>query len=106
MEKRIKVQIWLFILLSVILMLSCIQVGFAKDNLVVTGIVRSVDPGSGILRINVTSEGCTGIREFKVPENGAADIDATLIGKRVQFYIDGAICERGKVHNILSERLP
>lgn len=100
-----KVQIWL-IILFVILMLSFIRVGFAKDNLFLTGTVRSVDSGSGIMRVNVTSEGCTGIREFKVPENGAADIDATLIGKRVQFYIDGAICERGKVHNILSERLP
>lgn len=105
MEKRMKVQIWL-IILFVILMLSFIRVGFAKDNLFLTGTVRSVDSGSGIMRVNVTSEGCTGIREFKVPENGAADIDATLIGKRVQFYIDGAICERGKVHNILSERLP
>lgn len=100
-----KVQIWL-IILFVILMLSFIRVGFAKDNLFLTGTVRSVDSGSGIMRVNVTSEGCTGIREFKVPEDGPADIDASLIGKRVQFYIDGAICERGKVHNILSERLP
>lgn len=95
----------LFIIVM-ILMLSCVTTGFAKDYLFLTGVVRSVDSGSGILRINVTSEGCTGMREFRVPDNGAGDLDGSLIGKRMDFYIDSAICERGRVYNILSERLP
>ena len=98
-------QIWLFIVFM-ILILSCVETGFAKDHLFLTGVVRSVDSSSGILRINVTSEGCTGMREFRVPEDGAGDLDASLIGKRMDFYIDSTICERGRVYNILSERLP
>lgn len=105
MKGCIRVKILLFILFGG-LILSSMHVVFAKDHLFLTGVVRFVDPSSGTLRINVTSEGCTGIREFKAPDNGAADLDASLIGKRIQFYIDSTVCERGKVHTIVPETLP
>ena len=105
MKALMRKQIWLFIVFM-ILILSCVETGFAKDRLFLTGVVRSVDSSSGTLRINVTSEGCKGTRDFRAPEDGTRDLDASLVGKTIQFYIDSAICEQGRVHNILSERLP
>jgi hypothetical protein len=87
------------ILLTSILLLA--QTGSTQDRLLLTGVVRSVDSNSGTISINVTSEGCKGIRHFKVPSDAAKDIETTLIGKRMQFYIDSATCARGRAYNIL-----
>lgn len=98
-----KKGIGFFLVLS-ILTLICIRIGFARDNLFLTGIVRSYDSNTGIVRINVTSEGCKGLREFRAPEDAKGDIDASLVGQRLQFYIDSATCERGRVYSILGGR--
>jgi len=94
-------EFWLF-LVFIILSPLFVQTSVAQDHLFLTGIIRSVDSNSGIIRINVTSEGCRGLREFKEPEGEKDNMDASLIGKQIQFYIDSAICERGKVYNILA----
>lgn len=85
----------------VTLIVLCAQLGFAQDNLFLSGIVRSFDSNSGIIRINVTSEGCKGLREFRIPGDAAKDFDATLVGQRVQFYIDSATCASGRTYNML-----
>ena len=90
-----------FFIVFIILTLLYVQIGMAQDHLLLTGVVRSVDSNSGIIRINVTSEGCKGIRDFKVPSDAAKDIEATLLGKRMQFYIDSATCASGRTYNIL-----
>jgi hypothetical protein len=88
------------------LMLVFVLSSMAQDRLFLTGVVRSVDSISGIIRVNVTSEGCKGLREFKVPADAAKDIEATLIGKRMQFYIDSATCVSGKTYNMLTGGQP
>jgi hypothetical protein len=92
------------ILLTSILLLA--QTGTTQDRLFLTGVVRSVDSISGIIRVNVTSEGCKGLREFKVPADAAKDIEITLIGKRMQFYIDSATCVSGRTYNMLTGGQP
>ena len=93
-------RIW-FCVVFLTLMLIFVLPGMAQDHLLLTGVVRSVDSNSGTISINVTSEGCKGIRDFKVHSDAAKDIETTLIGKRMQFYIDSATCVSGRTYNIL-----
>jgi len=91
-----------FFLASIFLSLFFVQISAAQDHLFLTGIIRSFHPNSGTIRVDVTSEGCKGLREFREPEGAQGDMDALLVGKQIHFYIDSSICERGKVYNILA----
>ena len=99
MNKVMRSRIW-FCVVFLTLILVFVLPGMAQDYLLLTGVVKSVDSNSGTISINVTSEGCKGLRDFKVPSDAAKDIEATLIGKRMQFYIDSATCARGRTYNI------
>jgi hypothetical protein len=92
------------VLVSFILVALCVQTSRAVDNLSLTGFVKSFDNNSGIVRVDVTSESCKGLREFRMSDDAKGALDASLIGNKVQFYINSATCERGKVYNIISER--
>lgn len=81
-----------------------IDTTMALDNLLLTGVVRSIDTVTGTIWIDVTSEGCTGLRGFKVHEEARMDLDTSLIGKRLNFLIDSSTCERGRVYYIPFER--
>lgn len=94
-------EFWVF-LAFIMLAPVCAQTVSALDNLFLTGFLRSFDSKSGLIRIDVTSEGCKGLREFKEPEGAKADMDASLIGKQIHFYIDSSVCERGQVYTILA----
>jgi hypothetical protein len=100
MNAFISDRIW-FCVIIMTMMLIGVQAGLAQDRLLLTGVVRSVDSNSGTISVNVTSEGCRGLREFKVPADAAKDIEASLVGKQMQFYIDSATCARGVTYNIL-----
>ncbi|NLW36353.1 MAG: hypothetical protein GXY80_12900 [Syntrophorhabdus aromaticivorans] len=93
-----------FCVIFVILTLLCVQMAFARDYLFLTGFVKSYDSNTGIVTINVTSEGCKGQREFKMPGDAKEGLDASFIGQQLQFYIDSSACEQGKVYNILGGR--
>jgi hypothetical protein len=99
MKLSLKGAAFLSLLLGVFLGELC-----AEEQLFLTGIVRSIDTARGILRIEVTSQVCRGLREFAVPQAAREDLDETLIGKRLGFYIDSSTCERGKVYTILFEK--
>jgi hypothetical protein len=103
MRALMRKEIGFFVILLVLTFL-CVRTGLARDNLFLTGIVKSYDSSAGIVRINVTSEGCKGLREFRVPEDAKGDIDASFIGQRLEFYIDSSICERGTVYNMVGGR--
>lgn len=74
----------------------------ALDNLILTGFLRSFDSSSGIAKIDVTSEGCKGLREFKLPDDAKGDIDTKLIDKSFTFQIDSSSCERSRIYNIVA----
>jgi hypothetical protein len=98
-RRKIGVVLVFFILIAL-----CVQTSWAVDNLSLTGFVKSIDSNNGIIRVNVTSESCKGLREFRVPDNAKSDLDTSLIDKKLQFYINSATCERGKVYNVILER--
>ena len=89
-----------FFLTFIVLPLLFVQISAAQDHLFLTGIVRSFDAKYGTIRVDITSEGCKGLREFKESDGSKADMD--LVGKKIHFSIDSSVCERGKVYNILA----
>jgi hypothetical protein len=95
-------KIWI-LLVSLMFVFLCAQTGVALDNLSLTGVVRSIDKNNGIISLDITSEGCRGLRAFKVPDDARDDLDASLMGKKLQFMIDSSKCERGRIHNIIFE---
>ena len=95
-------KMWI-VLISLMFLFLCAQTGFALDNLSLTGVVRSIDKNNGIISLDITSEGCRGQRAFKVPDDDRDDLDASLIGKKLQFMIDSSKCERGRTHKIIFE---
>ena len=94
------------ILVFFILISLCPQTSIAVDNLSLTGFVRSIDSNNGIISLDITSEGCRGPRSFKVPDDAKGDLDASLIGKKLQFMIDSSKCERGRIYNIVFKEQP
>lgn len=104
MKAYIKGLIKLSLLLFVVVIACPINIAGALDNLLLTGVVRSIDTVTGTIWIDVTSEGCTGLRGFKVHEEARVDLDTSLIGKRLNFLIDSSTCERGRVYYIPFER--
>jgi hypothetical protein len=75
-----------------------------RDDLLLTGFIRSYDAGRGIIKIDIRSEGCVGLREFSVPEYAKEDLDPSLISQRVQFHIKSPTCERGRIYEMILER--
>ncbi|HOP85090.1 MAG TPA: hypothetical protein PLM71_11020 [Syntrophorhabdaceae bacterium] len=80
------------------------HVSFAQENLSLTGIIKSVDAVSGIVRIQVTSENCSGLWNFKFPDYAKDDLDKSIVGKKIQFTIDSPVCDPKKIHTIVLER--
>jgi hypothetical protein len=92
------------ILAFFILITSHAQTSQASDNLSLIGFVRYVDNTNGIIRVYVTSQGCKGLRDFKVPNYEKGDLDSSLIGRKLRFNINSATCEPRKAYSILLER--
>jgi hypothetical protein len=78
----------------------------AGDSLLLTGFVRSIDGSNGIISLDITTEGCRGLRAFKVPDDSKGDLDSSLIGQRLQFLIDSSKCERGRIYSIIFKEQP
>jgi len=70
----------------------------AKDELRLTGIVKEIDPKTGIVFVDVQSESCPGMRRFYAEKTGAMDryVDLTIT-----FFIDSSTCRDASVHTIL-----
>jgi len=100
MIKRMSMKIGIF-LVSFALLSLCVQTGLALDELLLTGIVRSIDKNNGTIGIQITSEGCRGLRLFKLPDDVKNDMEDSLKGKKIVFSIDSSRCEQGKTYNIV-----
>lgn len=74
------------------------------DELYLSGIIKSYDKEKGLIWVDVRSESCRGIREFKVPESVRLDLDPSIIGQKIDFFINSSKCEPGKVYNMLLGR--
>lgn len=93
--------------LALVLIMSLCRTSFSEehiDDLLLTGFIKSYDANKGIIRIDIRSEGCTGLREFGVPEYAKEDLDPSLINQRVQFHIKSTTCERGRIYEMILKR--
>ncbi|HOJ43739.1 MAG TPA: hypothetical protein PK800_06430, partial [Syntrophorhabdaceae bacterium] len=62
--------------LIVFFLLAFSNLTFGQEHLNLTGIIRAVDATTGIVRIQVTSERCTGLWNFKFPDYAKDDLDS------------------------------
>ncbi|HON86342.1 MAG TPA: hypothetical protein PK864_10020 [Syntrophorhabdaceae bacterium] len=91
-------------IIFVFLSLAFFNLSFAQEKLNLTGIIRAIDATSGIVRIQVTSERCEGLWNFKFPDYAKDDLDKSMVGKRIQFSIDSPVCDPKRLHTIVLER--
>jgi|PlaIllAssembly_1097288.scaffolds.fasta_scaffold1217012_1 hypothetical protein len=77
-----------------------VQPLYAKDELHLTGKVTSIDLKTNTVMIDVQTVGCRGLRTFAVRD--AADME-DFIGKKIDFFIDSAVCDAGAVYAILPQ---
>jgi hypothetical protein len=85
-----------FILMFLFTVLNICSVN-ALDELFLTGVVRSVDSKSGIVIVDVKSEGCHGVRSFRV--DNVSDLDG-LEGKKISFFINSSTCKGDEVYKM------
>ena len=69
----------------------------AVDELEITGELVSVDVFEKMATVDVKTEGCQDISEFKVADPSELD---GLEEKTISFYIDSATCVGNNVHTI------
>lgn len=105
MDRKINIFKYLMLCIAcVFIFLATINISYPQENLSLTGIIRAVNPQTGIVRIQVTSEQCKGLWNFKFPEYAKDDLDNSIVGKRLQFTIDSPICDPKRLHTIVLER--
>ncbi|MGD0281863.1 MAG: hypothetical protein ABSB95_05830 [Dissulfurispiraceae bacterium] len=84
----------------IIFFLSSMSVSYAgRDNLILKGIVRSLNSGSNVATIDVQSESCRGAQNFRF--DSSAGLDTSMIGKSVTFKIDSSKCDNALTPKIL-----
>lgn len=93
------------LLYSVVFLCSAMlcQTVFANepDHLRITGVIKSVNAGTGIVMVEVTSSACNGFRMFK-----ADNIDklTPFVEERTSFFINSSICNVNETYTILTAR--
>ncbi|MEO0228297.1 MAG: hypothetical protein ABIL70_09645 [candidate division WOR-3 bacterium] len=97
-------MILMILVFSAGLFLIMCQEVLGVDELYLSGIIKSYDKEKGLIWVDVRSESCRGIREFKVPESVRLELDPSLIGQKIDFFINSSRCESGKVYNMFLGR--
>lgn len=70
----------------------------ATDELLVSGILKSIHHTSKTITMDVKSEGCRGIRRFRVDD--PSDLDGYQ-GKRLAFYINSSTCKGNTIYKVV-----
>lgn len=70
----------------------------AKENLLQTGIVKSVDMATRTVIIDVKSESCFGVRIFTSDD---PDEFEHLVNKKINFIIDSPVCKHDIVYKVM-----
>jgi hypothetical protein len=91
----------LILLIAGTMALSVPQQAFAEDELYLTGIVKSVNPGTGIVYVEVVSASCNGMRMFRADK---LDELQKYIEQKISFFIDSDHCSADSVPVILVSR--
>jgi len=70
---------------------------YSVDELHLVGIVKNINPKTGIVFVDVKSSSCLGMRKFKMDDTSEKD---DLIGKKIEFTIDSSVCD-DDVHRMI-----
>ncbi len=97
----LKISIFFLVLF---LLIPFSRTSFSQEKLNLTGIIRAVDSVTGIVKIEVTSENCKGLWNFKFPDYAKEDLNSSMVGRRIQFNIDSPACDPKRLHSIVLER--
>ena len=93
----------LFGAVAVLLAIACSGPANADDldRLYLTGVIKNVNPVTGLVYVDVRSESCHGMRIFK-----ADDLEGLIgyIGMTVSFFIDSNTCDDTSIHTIRVSR--
>jgi hypothetical protein len=89
------------ILFFVFSVLNICSVG-AKDDLYLTGFLKSVDIKTGKVMVDVKSQSCPGLRRFNFDKS--VELEG-LEGRKISFSIDSSVCRRDEIHNIVAVTL-
>ena len=88
--------------MMLLLAMSC-QTAFADnlDNLYLTGIIKNVNPVTGVAYVEVLSSSCRGMRTFRADDPEGLQYQ---VRRKVSFFIDSDTCKDTAVHTILVSR--
>lgn len=77
----------------VLLLIVCSSIVYAVDNLVLYGVVKSIDKVKGEIVIDVKSGSCYGTKTFRFnPEEKGVNIKK-MLDKKIRFMIDSSTCD-------------
>jgi hypothetical protein len=80
----------------------------AEEELLLTGIVHTIDVGTGTVIVDVKSDSCRGFRTFRGDDVSALE---GFKGSRISFFINSSTCKGDKVYSmhkvkLLTGRMP
>lgn len=96
MEMR-KTRYWPLFILTASFVIMYIHPVYAKDELFLTGIIKSIDHNTKTVVVDVQSSSCHGTRTLVVDNPSALD---DFINKKIDFSIDSSICKYGEVYKM------
>ncbi len=94
MERR-KTKYWLIFIATFLFLTFNLCAVHAVDELFLTGVVKKVDSIRGLVTVEVQSESCPGIMNFRV-ENGM-DLEGSE-GRRISFFINASTCSPHEIY--------
>ena len=91
----------LFMSVIVVSIMPYVHPAYAEDELLLSGILKSVDTVKKTITINVTSSSCLGTRAFYAED---AFRYQGLVDAQINFQIDSSACKGDEVYKVLSLR--
>ena len=110
MREKTFTFIFILLLLAVSVLLLNGSSVFGMDELQLTGIVKDFDMKSGLMVVEVKTEGCLGERTFKIARelthelsgDSRDELKIASSGKKIYFGIDASRCKKDKIHKIVT----
>jgi len=89
----------MFLIVMAVFLVFTVHSAYGADELFLRGFVKDIDYGSGLVTVDVTTDGCTGIRTFRVDD--VRKLDKDMIEKEIWFPIDSSTCYVGEIHKMI-----
>ena len=87
----------LFFIVMILFLFPVIPPAHGADELYITGTVKYIDHRSGLVTVDVKSENCPGIRQFRVDD--VSELEG-LTGKKISFFINSSTCKGDAVYKM------